>query len=146
VKIVAVVLALALATGAQAQRMADAPMGARQASAEVWLYTDAMPDALKPLAPLAGKVVRENLCPQLKVAENGALYAYQVEATFSVKRTRDRSWKVDDIRFSNPSGCEALDAEAKLLIAEALPKFVEPRIDADKNGWLRLPRIQLAVD
>lgn len=137
---------LLLAAPAAAQAPGDALLGPRRASAEVWLYTDAMSAALQPLAPLAGKITREGSCPQLVVSETGALYVYQVEAKFSVKRRRDNSWKVDDVRFVNPSGCEALDAQAKLLLAEALPKFIEPRIDADGNGWLRVPRIQLALD
>lgn len=110
------------------------------------MYTDAMQKALQPLAPLAGKVVREGLCPQLVAGTNGTLYAYQPEVKFSVKRRSDQSWNVDDVRFANPSGCAALDDETRLILLEALPKFIEPRIDADGNGWLRTPRIQLSLD
>ncbi len=145
-KALASAVGLLVSTASVAQSPGDAPLGARRASAEVWLYTEPMSAALQPLAPLAGKVVREGLCPALPVGPDGVLYVYQTEAQFSVKRVRDRSWKVDDVRFTNPSGCEMLDAEAKRLLAEALPLFVEPRIDADENGWLRVPKIQLKVD
>jgi len=124
----------------------DPPVGARQASAEVWLYTDAMATALQPLAPLAGRVVREGLCPALPVASNGVVWVYQAEARFAERRKRDRAWAVEEVRFANPSGCEALDGEVRRLLIASLPQFMEPRADADSNGWYRIPKIQLRVD
>ncbi|MGQ5700734.1 hypothetical protein ACUJ46_01605 [Sandaracinobacteroides sp. A072] len=135
VAMVAAALLLAAPAGASGR----APFG------EIWAYPALFGQALEPLAPLAGRVARDNLCPDLAPGEDQLLHTYAFEARFAARGASNRRWDVTDLRLLNPSGCDSLDAEVTRLLRPAVASFAEPREDMDGNGWYRLPRIQLKV-
>ncbi len=117
----------------------------KAALGEVWVWPVMFQQALAPLAPLSGRVVREGLCPDIRVGDDRVLYKYDVEAKFRSRGVENKRWEVRDLRIVNPSGCAAMDAEVATLMRQAVPQFAEPREDSDKNGWTRIPRIELRV-
>ena len=127
------------ATAAPSARTGKAAVG------EVWAYPVMFEQALRPLAPLSGRVVRENLCPNLPARDDGLLYKYSVDAKMKSRGFEEERWEVVDLKILNPSGCEAMDSEFARQMWAAIPQFAEPRQDTDKNGWTRIPDIELRV-
>ncbi len=118
----------------------------RAALGEVWVYPVMFEQALRPLAPLSSRVMRENLCPNLKPDDKGLLYKYSLDAKMTSKGFKgSERLEVTDLKILNPSGCDQLDHEFLRQMKSAIPSFAEPRRDLDKNGWIRIPDIQLNV-
>lgn len=117
----------------------------RAALGEVWVYPVMFQQALTPLAPLSGRVARENLCPTLPIGADKVIYTYSVDVKMKSRGVEEKRWEVTDLRLVNPSGCQVLDAEFAQLMRDAIPQFAEPRKDLDGNGWTRIPKIQLKV-
>lgn len=116
-----------------------APMG------EVWVWPSMFEQALAPLAPLSGKVARDGLCPGLSIGEDRVVHKYDIEAKFRARGIENRRYEITDIRVVNPSGCEALDREVLAQMRQSIPQFAQPRVDSDKNGWTKIPRIEIRL-
>ena len=58
----------------------------------------------------------------------------------------NKRWEVAELKLLTPSGCEALDAQVTAYMRDAIPKFAEPWKDLDKNGWTRIPAVQVKLD
>jgi hypothetical protein len=125
-----------------------APVGAatiRKAMAETWLWPELVPVALDPIGRMVPRLIADGTCPDLQVAADGRVHVYQVDVRMKKAGRTSERWWVEDLRINNPSSCAALDQQvADRLKAEA-PVFVEPRIDANGDGWTRLPGIDLRV-
>ncbi len=116
-----------------------APLG------EVWVYPAMFEQALAPLRPLSGKVVREGLCPNLAPDADNILHSFSFDAQMTSRGAQNKRWTVTALKLLNPSGCAFLDAEVERMMRDAIPRFAEPRVDTDGNGWTRIPRIQIRV-
>jgi hypothetical protein len=117
----------------------------RAALGETWVYPMKFEQALAPLAPLSGKAVREGLCPGLVADKDDVIHNYDFEARFKQRGVENRRWEVTELKLANPSSCAALDEQVATRMKAAIPEFAEPRVDADKNGWTKIPRIQLKM-
>jgi len=137
-------LAIAAST-ALAMLASPALASGRAALGEVWVYPVMFEQALAPLAPLSGKIVREGLCPNLTPDVENVLHTFTFEARMKSRGVEEKRWTVAELRLLTPSGCAYLDTEVERLMREAIPQFAEPRVDSDKNGWTRIPRIQMKV-
>jgi hypothetical protein len=125
-----------------------APAGAatiRKAMTETWLWPELVPVALDPIGRMVPRLIADGTCPELKVGEGGRVHVYEVDVRMKKAGRTSERWWVEDLRINNPSACAALDLKvAEMLKAEA-PVFAEPRVDANKDGWTRLPGIDLRV-
>lgn len=124
---------------------AGAQNAGRAALGEVWVYPVMFEQALRPLAPLPGRMMRENLCPGLKPDDKGLLHKYEVDVKMRTRGYQAERWEVEDLKILNPSGCAPMDDEFARFMRTAVPEFAEPRKDLDKNGWTRIPDIQLRI-
>jgi hypothetical protein len=117
--------------------------GVRVPSGEVFVYPAEMQAALLPLRDAAREAVRTGRCPGLRVLPDGTLHEYAAEARFGVQNRRTGVQKVMEVRLTDPSGCEPLDAEIARLLGPAVQRFAEPR--EMQVGWVRLPRVRVTV-
>lgn len=113
---------------------------------EVWVYPSMFEQALTPLAPLTQRAVKGGLCPGIELGPNNVIHSYDIDTKLKSRgNSTNRRWEVEELKIVNPSSCEALDVEVAALMKQAIPQFVEPRVDLDGNGWTRIPRIQLKL-
>jgi hypothetical protein len=117
----------------------------RRAMSETWVWPELYAVALDPIGRAVPRLIADGSCPDLRIGEDGRVHVYEVDVRMKkVGRTAER-WYVEDLRINTPSACPALDQKvAEMLRAEA-PVFAEPRTDANKDGWTRLPGIDLRV-
>lgn len=123
---------------------ADRPIPSGQAAVgETWVWPSVFQQALAPLAPLSTKAVRDGLCPNLVLGEGGLIHRYSYEAKFAKKGVENKRWVVTDLRLLNPSACPALDEKVTMRMREVIPEFAWPREDTDKNGWIKIPSVEI---
>jgi hypothetical protein len=139
-------LALPLLATALAAHAGDRIINSgRSQLGEVWVYPMMFQQALAPLAPLSAKAMREGLCPGMIPGKDDIIHAYEFDARFKMRGVENRRYEVTELRLVNPSSCPALDEKVTQLMRQAIPQFAEPRKDLDKNGWTRIPRIELRM-
>jgi hypothetical protein len=125
---------------------ATAEFGGRGRLGETWVYPVTFQQALAPLAPLARQAVTGGQCPGLKVGEGNVVHNYDFDAKMKTRGSgENKRWEVEELKLLNPSPCEPLDAQVASLMRQAIPKFAEPYKDLDKNGYTRIPRVQLRL-
>jgi hypothetical protein len=113
---------------------------------ETWVWPVTFQQALAPLAPLAREAVTSGQCPNLKVGEGNVVHSYDFDAKMKTRGSgENKRWEVAELKLLNPSSCEQLDAQVAALMRDAIPKFAEPYKDLDKNGYTRIPRVQLRL-
>jgi hypothetical protein len=136
-------MSLSLAVAAAALLSTSAVGSGRAIMGEVWVWPVLFQQSLAPLAAVANDVTRDGSCPDLVIGADRVIHRYQFEAQMKRRGGQNVRFEVTDLRITNPSGCDSLDARVRDVLRQAVPTFAEPRRDEDGNGWLRLPQIEL---
>ena len=113
---------------------------------ETWVWPAMFEQALAPLAPMAQNAIRSGQCPTL-ANQAGVSHKFEFDAKMKTRGTgENKRWEVSELNLLTPSGCEALDSQVTAYMKDAIPKFAEPWRDLDKNGWTRIPAVQVKLD
>ena len=113
---------------------------------ETWVWPVMFEQTLAPLAPMAQNAIRSGQCPTL-ANQTGVSHKFEFDAKMKTRGTgENKRWEVSELNLLTPSGCEALDAQVTAYMKDAIPKFAEPWRDLDKNGWTRIPAVQVKLD
>jgi hypothetical protein len=143
-KTILLVAALAMA-GTAAAQSANAFSG-RGKLGEVWVYPVMFQQSLAPLVPLARDAVKSGKCPDLKVGADRVVHNYDFDVRMKTRGSgENKRWEVGEMKLVNPSACPALDTQVAEMLRTAIPGFAEPYRDLDKNGWTRIPRVQIKL-
>ncbi len=146
-KNILLIAALASVTGAgAAQAQGSNVYSGRKPLGEVWVYPAMFQQSLSPLAPMARAAVGSGKCPDLKVGTGDVVHNYDFDARMKTRGTgENKRWEVAELKLVNPSPCPALDAEVTAMMRTTIPSFAEPYKDLDKDGWTRIPRVQIKL-
>ena len=86
-------------------------------------------------------------CPTLEGPAGKMSHKLEFDAQMKTRGAgENKRWEVAELKLLTPSGCEALDAQVTAYMRDAIPKFAEPWKDLDKNGWTRIPAVQVKLD
>jgi hypothetical protein len=136
----------ALAATPAAAAQGDVVYSGRKPLGEVWVYPIMFQQTLSPLAPMAQAAVNQGRCPGLSVGADRVVHSYDFDVRMKTRGAgENKRWEVTEIALVNPSACPALDAEVTAMMRTAIPTFAEPYKDLDRNGWSRIPRIQIRL-
>ncbi|TPE60531.1 hypothetical protein FJQ54_11055 [Sandaracinobacter neustonicus] len=113
---------------------------------ETWVWPAMFEQTLAPLAPMAQNAIRSGQCPTL-AGKAGVAHTFEYDAKMKTRGTgENKRWEVAELKLLTPSGCDVLDAQVTSYMQTAIPKFAEPWRDLDKNGWTRIPPVQVKLD
>ena len=113
---------------------------------ETWVLPAVFQQVLAPLAPMAQNAIRSGQCPTL-AGQAGVSRKFEFDARMKTVGSGDnKRWEVSELNLLTPSGCELLDSQVTAYMKDAIPKFAEPWRDLDKNGWTRIPAVQVKLD
>ena len=113
---------------------------------ETLLWGAMFQQALAPLAPLAQNAIRSGQCPTLE-GKTSISHKFEFDAKMKTRGAGlNKRWEVTELKLLTPTGCEILDEQVTAYMKDAIPKFAEPWRDLDKNGWTRMPTVQVKLD
>jgi hypothetical protein len=114
---------------------------------ETWVWPAMFEQTLAPLAPMAQNAIRSGSCPGLQGASGKVSHKFEFDARMKTRGAgENKRWEVAELKLLTPSGCEVLDAQVSSYMRDAIPKFAEPWRDLDKNGWTRIPAVQVKLE
>ncbi len=114
---------------------------------ETWVWPAMFEQTLAPLAPMAQNAIKSGQCPTLEGTSGKMAHKFEFDAQMKTRGTgENKRWEVAELKLLTPSGCEALDEQVTAYMRDAIPKFAEPWKDLDKNGWTRIPAVQVKLD